>query len=218
MKFKNSIPVGWQSVILAVVVIGICAVEPAYCQGEGIALLLQKAPANGGVVNIGVGVHHFGRNTEVTLTATPKPGYHFAYWLGDVSDPMANNTVVYMDVPKIIIAVFERAKHDFPVSEESMSYNAPFGGLMAHAGDYARRGGGGIGGRRPRKWRWPERPEPPEPLDNLPVPTDSNDFPVPIPEPATGILLAVGTWAALGIRRRKKIYTLKGNKCPRIKP
>ncbi len=69
-------------------VIGICAVEPAYCQGEDIALLLQKAPANGGVVNIGTGVHHFSSNAEVTLTATPKSGYQFAYWLGDVSDPI----------------------------------------------------------------------------------------------------------------------------------
>ncbi len=207
MKFKNSIPVGWQSVILAVVVIGICAVEPAYCQEEDIALLLQKAPANGGVVNIGTGVHHFGSNTEVTLIATAQPGYQFAYWLGDVSDPTANNTVVYMDTPKIIIAVFERVKHDFTASEEPMTDNIAFGGLMAHAADYSNSGGSGGGGRRPRKWSWPSFPplEPPEPSDNLPVPNDSNDFPVPIPEPATGILLAIGTWAALGIRRRKKI-------------
>lgn len=204
MKYRNLIPIGRQSLVLAFVVICVCALEPAYCQEGDIALLLQKTPAGAGVVNIGTGIHHFNVDTEVTLKATPKSGYQFAYWLGDVSDPTANNTMVYMDAPKIIIAVFERVKYDFPVFEEPMPDNAPWGGLMGHAADYGKSGGSGGGGKRPRKWPpWPpwEPPEPPS--DDFPVPNDINDFPVPIPEPATGMLLAVGSLAILSRRRTK---------------
>jgi len=203
---NSSIFIKWQVVVLAVVVIAAGLAGPAYCQMDGTVLLLQQTPPQGGTITPDAGVHRFELDTEVTLTAVPKPGYQFVYWLGDVSDPMANTTIAYLDTPKIIIAVFERASFELlPVEIEPKSM--PRGGLKRSAADYARRGGGGGGGRGPRKWRWPEWPEEeeeeeeeedfpaPEEGNDFPASPQGNDFPVPIPEPATGILLALGMLA-----------------------
>ena len=212
MKRNNSVFVPWQAVVLALAVIAAAAAlpAPAYCQTDGTALLLQQTPPQAGNITPAPGVHKFEPYTQVTLTAVPKPGYQFVYWLGDVSEPTASTTVAYLDAPKIIIAVFERVKHEFlPVKERIQS--APMGGLLPSPGDYARRGGGGAGGRRPRKWRWPSRPPEPEPekedfpvpQQDFPVPQEEQDFPVPqpIPEPATIMLLSLGSLALL--RKRK---------------
>ncbi len=211
MKRNNSIFIGWQVVILALAVVLCGLLEPAYCETDGTALLLQQTPPQGGKITPGVGVHHFEPYAEVTLTAVPKPGYQFVYWMGDVSDPTANSTIVYLDAPKIVIAVFERVEYDFLVAE-GMAQGRPVGGLSGGGADYSRGGGGGGTGRR--------RPGPPSNGENgngengngengngdFPVPPEGNDFPVPepIPEPATGILLVLGSLFALARRRAKK--------------
>ncbi len=199
MKWYDSIFVGWQSAVLAFVVIVIALPGLAYCQTDGTALLLQQTPPQGGTISPSAGVHNFAPHTEVVLTAVPKPGYQFVYWLGDVSDPTTNSTTAYLDVPKIIIAVFQRLEYEFEIYEE-MATSVPYGGLRGSAGDYARGGGGGGGGRRRPKWRWPTPPEQPEPPD-FPTPEEGNDFPVPVPEPATGVLLVLGGLFALTGRR-----------------
>lgn len=168
-------------------------IEPAYCQSDDPVLLLQQTPPEAGKITPSVGVHNFESGTEVTLTAVPKPGYQFVYWLGDVSDPTANRTIVYLDAPKIILAVFERSEFEFLLAEER-SQSAPGGGLFASAPDYARQGYTGGGAKRPPKWRWPTPPEPEEP-------EEPEDFPVPIPEPATVLLLGFGSLALLRKRR-----------------
>ena len=203
MKRNNSIFIGWKGVVLALAVVLCGLLEPAYCQTDGTALLLQQTPPQGGKISPSVGIHHFEPYAEVTLTAVPKPGYHFVYWLGDVSDPTANSTIVYLDAPKIVIAVFERVEYDFLVAEEG-SQSSPVGGLVGSAGDYARGGGGGGIGRRPSPPSWPSPP--PAPEKDFPVPPEGNDFPVPepIPEPATGILLVLGSLFALARRRAGK--------------
>jgi len=193
MKRNNSIFIAWQLVILALVVFLCGFLEPAYCQSDDPVLLLQQTPPEAGKITPGVGVHHFESGTEVTLTAVPKPGYQFIYWLGDVSDPTANRTIVYLDAPKIVLAVFERSEFEFLVTEER-SQSAPGGGLFASAPDYARQGYTGGGAKRPPKWR---RPTPPEPEE----PEEPEDFPVPIPEPATILLLGFGSLALLRKRR-----------------
>ncbi len=196
MKRSSSICVGRKAVILAATAMFIlCALlEPAYCETDGTALLLQQAPPQGGIITPDVGVHHFDLNTDVTLTAVPRPGYQFIYWLGDVSDPTANRTVVYLDAPKIVVAIFERAEYKF-LDVQERAQSAPGGGLFAGAADYARQGFGGGGGRRPEKPRWPEPP------DQEPQP-EPDDFPVPIPEPATVCLLGLGGLSLLRRRRR----------------
>jgi len=190
--------VKWRFVVLAIAVILAGLAGPAYCQMDGIVLLLQQTPPQGGTITPDAGVHRFELDKEVTLTAVPNPGYQFVYWLGDVSDSTANTTITYLDAPKIIIAVFERAEYELLLVEIEPK-STPYGGLRRSAADYARGGGGGGGGRRPRKWRWPEWPEEEEEEEgnDFPTPPQGEDFPVPIPEPATGILLAVGILALL---------------------
>jgi len=217
MKRDNSIFTGWLGVQhqlslvsrltgagLAIVVIVAGLAGPAYCQTNSTALLLQQTPAQGGEISLGVGVHHFALNTEVTLTAVPKHGYQFAYWLGDVSDPTARTTIVYLDAPKIIIAIFERLEFELEfLAVEERAQSRPGGGLRRSAADYVRRGfsGGGGGRRPPTEWEWPER----EKSDYFPVPGDANDFPVPSsPEPTTALLLALGSLFTFTRRRAKK--------------
>lgn len=206
MKRNNWVFVPWQTVVLALVVIAAAAAlpAPAYCQTDGTALLLQQTPPQAGNITPALGVHKFEPYTQVTLTAVPKPGYQFVYWLGDVGDPAASTTVAYLDAPKIIIAVFERVKYEFLPVKEGPQSGAPIGGLFLSPADYyAQRGGIGLSGeyREPEEFRWPSQPEPEQ--EDFPVPQEEQDFPVPqpIPEPATIMLLSLGSLALL--RKRK---------------
>ena len=189
----------------------------AFCQNEIDAdtyvLMIQQTPVGAGTITPETGVHSFTVNEKITVTAMPKPGYLFLYWLGSVDDMTTNRTTVLVDAPKIVIAVFERAEFAL-MTDESLRTGAGQGGL-------SNRGNGFGMGRaiNPRVPRVP--PEPPEipdfhfddvpvpednPEDDLPIPED--DFPVPddeefIPEPATIILLGFGT-ALVRIRKNKK--------------
>lgn len=186
--YKNSILIGRVVVIIALSVALCGSLEPANCAAEGTALLLQFTPPQGGIVTPDAGLHHFELNTEVILTAVPKPGYQFVYWLGDVSDPTANTTIVYLDAPKIVIAVFERGSYTFAEMPEATK-SAPVGGLFPGAADYARQGYTGGGAKRVSR---PEPPQPPERPQPPPPRPPWAPIPVPIPEPATGALLVVG--------------------------
>jgi len=136
---------------------------PVYCQASGVTLLIEQSPPQGGVIIPGAGVHNFEINAEITLTAIPKLGYQFIHWLGDVVDPTASTTVVYLNKPKIIIAVFEQTEYGFLVGGATVSAGRH---IVGGGGYFPPSGGGYI-------------PPPPPP-------------PPPIPEPATGLLLALG--------------------------
>lgn len=209
IKPDNTTKCQWLAVSITLAVIASAFLIPAYAQTNTVALMLQQTPLQGGEINIGQGIHKFEPNTEVTLVAVPKPGYQFVYWLGDVSEPTANRTVTYLDAPKIIIAVFDRAEYDSLLGRERRSSGAPIGGIRGRAPGFRSGGGGGSGGRRPRKFRWPTPPEEeeeePEEGD-LPVPQEGgDDFPVPapVPEPATCLLFSIGG-LLICIRRRSK--------------
>ena len=196
IKFGGPTFVGCKGLISAIAIIVGCLFAPAYCQTSDVALLLQQTPAKGGVMTPIAGVYHFKLNSEVTLTAVPKPGYQFVYWLGDVSDPAATSTVVYLDKPKIIIAVFEQSEYGVLAGEEGMPGGGGGGGgggsgLVTTVANYGRTGGGisgGAGGVKP-KLRKPVYPK-------------SSEV---IPEPATGVLLVLGSlfaFARRGVKNR----------------
>jgi len=181
--------IGWRRLISAIAIIVGCMFAPAYCQTPDVALLLQQTPAKGGVITPIAGVYHFELNSEVTLTAVPGPGYQFVYWLGDVSDPAATNTIVYLDKPKIIIAVFEQAEYSVLAGEVGPSGGGGGGsGLVTTVANYGQTGGisGGAGGVKP-KLRKPVYPK-------------GNEV---IPEPATCVLLLLGSLFAFARRGAK---------------
>jgi hypothetical protein len=186
-----------------------CLSGPGLCQENGIALMLDVSPVEGGSLNLSPGVHNYDMDTPVTLTATPKPGYQFVYWMGDVADATASTTMVYIDSPKIVIAIFERTKFELAVFEEAPQPSRGRGGLIPKGSDYAAGLEQAGGGRRPPKFHFPQIPQPnedlpvPEAEEDLPVPETEGDFPVPIPEPATIAFLLIGMLTLVGTRRRQ---------------
>ena len=186
---NNSIASGWLCAILPLMVITACLAAPAYCQTT---LMIQQSPSDGGTVTPAVGVHDFAPNTEVTLTAVPKQGYQFVYWLGDVSDATSARTITCLNTPKIIIAVFVRSEYEFLFGSDAIR-SMPTGGLYISARDYSNQGGGGEIVRRAPSF---SPPTPPEEKHNVPVPE-------PVPEPATGVLLILGGLLTSVIRRKK---------------
>jgi len=187
--------------IMLVIAIIVCGLTiPAYCQTQDIVLLLEQTPVKGGEITPIAGVHHFKPGTEVMLTAVAKPGYKFIYWLGEVSDATASSTIAYLNKPKVIIAVFEQAEHGISADGKGLSAaggGGP-GGLFPTALDLSRpggfNGGGGGGGKaKPQKYYYVIK-------DNKPTPKAPE-----VPEPATGLLLVLGSLFALKRSGRKKV-------------
>jgi hypothetical protein len=212
LKHSNSILAGGRLAVISTVVVLCVALQPAYGQMNDPALLLQQSPADGGTITPAAGVHKLELGSEIILTAVPKPGYQFVYWMGDVGEPTSSSTTVYLDGPKIVIAVFERAQFE-SLFAAGASQSRPGGGLLRSISEGMQGGFGGPGAKRPSKFRWPSEPEEPpeeEPGEDFPVP-EGQDFPVPeggddfpvpeIPEPATVLLLGLGSLVLLRKRR-----------------
>ena len=182
--------IGWRGLISAIAIIVCWLFAPAYCQTPDVALLLQQTPSKGGAITPIAGVHHFELNSEITLTAAPKPGYQFLYWLGDVSDPAATSTVVYLDKPKIIIAIFEQTENGTLVEEVGLPFGgggAGGSGLVNTVANFGYTGGmsSGAGGRA----KSPKAVY----VKNIEA----------IPEPATCVLLVLGSLFAFARRGAK---------------
>lgn len=180
--------------ILAIAIMAFGLIVPAYSQTQEIVLLLEQSPVKGGETTPAAGVHHFKPGSEVLLKAVPKPGYKFVHWLGEVSDPTATSTVAYLNKPKVIIAVFEQAEHGVSAKEGGTLGGGGGGGsgLFPTALDLSRpggiSGGGGGSGAKPREFVYYVK-------DKKPTPE--------VPEPATGLLLMLGSLFALKRRSRK---------------
>jgi len=189
--------------LLAMVMLVIVATAgPVFCDVTGTSLLLQQSPVQGGNLNVELGVHRLSRGSEMILKATAKPGYCFVYWLGDVSDPMSSTTSVFINGPKIVIAVFEKNEYPglFEPEQPRSALNNTNGGggrQLRAATDYSNTvyTGGGFA-----EYNGPDYPrdnpvDVDEVDDDFPVPEDGEDFPVPgepVPEPATFILMMLG--------------------------
>ena len=183
---------------LAVAIIVFGLIVPAYCQTQDIVLLLEQTPVKGGEIIPATGVHHFKPGTEVVLTAVPKPGYKFVHWLGEVSDTTASSTVAYLNKPKVIIAVFELAEHGVSANGEGLSAGGggTAGGLFPTALDFSRPGGfsgGGSGKAKPQKLVYFAKDI--KPTSKVPE----------VPEPATGLLLVMGSLFAFRKRGPKNL-------------
>ena len=197
--------------ILSGIMLFFALAEPAYCQDDNIALMLQLSPVEGGKVNIEPGVHMYERDSAVTLKAVANPGYQFVYWAGDVTEPTIGTTTVHLDGPKIIIAVFERSKFEIIEAEQQPQFSTGQGGLYRSRVEQGYDASGDIIQRPPgiHTPSIPHKPPVPEGSD-LPVP-EGNDQPVPdnqIPEPATILLLAGGMFALNRGSRNRSRYIL----------
>jgi len=153
---------------------------------DGYALLVQQSPPDAGFVTPGNGVHKKPIGDTVTLSAVPKAGYRFMYWLGDVENSSALDTTISIDSPKMVVAVFARENHDdlpgLGITDgdhyqgENRFYNpvSPAAAVSPASTDYDT----------------PDYPDYP----------DVPDEPFPVPEPTTMLLFGLG--AMMTLRRR----------------
>jgi len=191
MKQRDSILSGLQSLILIVAAVSGGLPLVSYCKDARpgqVTLFIQQTPAQGGTITPSAGFHHFAPNSQVTLTAVPRSGYQFTYWLGDVGDPTASSTSIFLNRPKVVVAVFEPLEQDYCAQGPSIRASGAGGGAFASEGDYAWDGsmwlGSGTVAPEGQTSSWPTFPA------------------AAIPEPATLLLLGLGAVALRKSRRR----------------
>jgi len=169
---------------------------PAFCGEKSVELVLGQSPTGGGIVTPGTGVHHFLTDATIAITAVPQEGYRFSHWLGDVTDPASNTTQIHLNSSKAVMAIY------LPVAGSSgeNSYQdedyAAGGGAMGSGkiiptrADFFLNGFSAPGGSvRPKGTR--------------PVSKQAT-VPAPVPEPATFILLGMGSIVFARSAKRRK--------------
>ena len=178
MKCRNLTQLG-SLAVGAVLALGLAA--RGHAQTAAYELCIEQSPAQAGKLSPDSGTHRFSPDAVVVLSAEPQPGYQFAYWLGDVSDPKSQRTTIQVNSSKMVVAVFQPAKRDYPEEVLVGGGGGGGGGMAATRIDLSSPGwsiGGGGGGK---------------------VKSEVITVPVPVPEPATIVLLSLG---ALALRRR----------------
>ncbi|MBN1363018.1 MAG: PEP-CTERM sorting domain-containing protein [Sedimentisphaerales bacterium] len=171
--------VGFLSTVTAV-----RATEPESPWTAAYDLCIEHSPVKAGTVTPRVGTHRYSANSIVTLSASPQPGYQFAYWIGDVSDPKSRQTTVKVDAAKIVVAVFRSVRDNG--MERTLALSGGGGGpsqLLPSLTDLKSPGFSVSGGGGAKTVPVP-----------VPVPV------VPTPEPTSVLLLGLG---ALALRRAK---------------
>ena len=184
----------------------ICCVTSLFCfsaqasgQEDGTSLMLDVTPPEGGSLNIVPGVHSYDRFAAVTLVATPKPGYQFVYWMGNVTDAATGTTMVLLDSPKMVIAVFERNKFETIEDDglESTSGGGDSGGGLIRSGGLSDSSlEEAVGGTRQHG-------------NSSNSPSSPNDVPVPVHEPVSAALFFAGVLMLARSRRNGANITEK---------
>jgi hypothetical protein len=188
MKKGNSKSLGCAAFICCATFL-FCFSVQASGQEDGTSLMLEVSPPEGGSLNIAPGVYSYDRFSEVTLIATPKPGYQFVYWMGNVTDATTGTTMVFLNSPKMVIAVFERDQFETVGLEDGMGGGEGSGGLI-RSGEMSNTPLENVGGG------------PGTPKYNPPPTTPpDNDVPVPVPEPVTVVLFFAGSLMLAKSRR-----------------
>ncbi len=188
MKMRSSIFVRLTKMIFVLFILAFGFSAPAHCQTKDVTLMLRQSPVAGGSVTPNTGIHHFTADSQITLIANPKPGYRFIQWLGDVSDPAANSTIVYLDEPKVVIAVFEQTENGALDLKKGMP--AGGGGLIATSADFYQGTDVSYAGGVKQKTQWTKK-------------TKYKNPDVVVPEPATGVLLLLGGLFTMTRRKQR---------------
>ena len=199
MEKQNKLKPNNFKILLAVMVMIAAMAAPGYCQGNGYALMIQQSPADAGFVTPQTGVHNIKLDDTIMLSAVAKQGYRFMYWLGDVDDMVANETTIFINSPKIVIAVFERVEYELLAEIESVEQGAGAGRLSRRASDF--RMGSPVAVNEPKipsKPNFPSFPDPPR--EDLPVPDGDEQ----VPEPSTLTIFALGVSVLIRKRNRKQ--------------
>jgi hypothetical protein len=163
-------------------------------------LMLQTTPVDGGTVSPETGVHNITANGDVTVLARPRPGYEFVTWLGDVADSSSTSTTVSVNAPKIVVAVFQRSQYELPFAEPAAPDSIGGGGGLIANRQYVGNpfgvnpalGTGDLVYRySPVYNNYPS--EPPSDNKNDPPPVPSGGGETNVPEPATLLILGLGS-------------------------
>ncbi len=191
---RNTIP--WTKQITALsVMMRVLAFTtgPAFCEEIGVELVLGQSPADGGIVTPGTGVHRFLTDETIAITAIPQEGYRFSYWLGDVTDPSSSSTQIHLNNSKAVMAVYEHVagnsgENDYAAGGGAMGP----GRIIPTRADFFMNGFSAPGGSA--------RPQGTRPVSR------HTAVPEPVPEPATFILLGVGSMLFARSTRRRKSH------------
>ena len=186
-------PIRWYALSILV------SALPVVCNGQSaeVALILRQTPLGGKIIP-SPGVYCFSPGSTVALTAVAEPDFQFVYWLGEVSDPTSETTLVLLDKPKIVIAVFHPTRFE-PGKVELPTVGGGFGAAPKRrwfaggaAGYGTAHAGTGFA---------------------ISVPYTSyvrpGYKPEPIPEPGTWVLIVLG--ATVILRRRRHTSRLGGD-------
>jgi hypothetical protein len=84
-----------------------CPILVGIEQPDMVQLTVAAQPPGGGTTTPSPGTRDEPKDSVIPLTATPAAGYRFTGWSGNVADPSARSTTVFMNTSQTVIANFD---------------------------------------------------------------------------------------------------------------